>query len=246
MTKFSFPSEVIDLPSKGIFYPTDNPLSSGKVEMQYMTAQHEDILTNQNFIKQGIVLDKLLQALIVSKIDYNDLISVDKDALLIAARILGYGKDYNFEYKNTPISVDLTTLDSKPINEDLFKQGLNEFEFIFPHSGTKVTFKFLNGHNEKEIEKDIRGLRKVWGDNVPEGIVRLKHIITSVEGDSSKEAINTFIDKYLLAKDSRELRKYIKEIQPGIVTKVNVEINGLEEEVEIPIGIDFFWPDLNI
>ena len=105
-----FPTEIIELPSKGIVYPESNPLSSGKIEMKYMTAFHEDILTNQNYIKQNIVLDKLLQSLIVSKINYNDLLLGDKNALLVAARILGYGKDYTFKYINQEFIIDLSKL----------------------------------------------------------------------------------------------------------------------------------------
>ena len=93
-----FPSEIIDLPSGGLLYPKDSPLSSGKVEMKYMTAKEEDILTNQNFIKRGVVIDKLVQSLLIDKsIKYTDLFSGDKNALLVAARILGYGEIYEFE-----------------------------------------------------------------------------------------------------------------------------------------------------
>ena len=86
--KFKFPTEIVELPSKGLLYPKDNPLSSGKIEMKYMTAKEEDILTNQNYIRQGIVLDKLMQALIVSKCNYDDLIVGDKNAIMVASRIL--------------------------------------------------------------------------------------------------------------------------------------------------------------
>jgi hypothetical protein len=99
MSEFKFPTEEVELPSKGLIYPKDNPLSSGKIEMKYMTAKEEDILTNQNYIKQGIVIDKLLKSLIISKVNYDDMIVGDKNAVLIAARILGYGKDYDFQYK---------------------------------------------------------------------------------------------------------------------------------------------------
>jgi len=95
--KFTIPTEFIELPSLGLIYPEDNPLSSGKVEMKYMTSREEDILTNQNYIRQGIVLDKLIESLIVSKINIDDIIVGDKNALLIASRILGYGKDYAFK-----------------------------------------------------------------------------------------------------------------------------------------------------
>ena len=89
-----FPTETIKLPSKGLLYPKDHPLASGEIEMKYMTAKEEDILTNQNFINNGTVLDKLLQSLIITKVNFNDLFLGDKNAILIASRVLGYGKDY--------------------------------------------------------------------------------------------------------------------------------------------------------
>jgi hypothetical protein len=107
--KPNFPTETIELPSKGLIYPEDNPLSSGKIEMKYMTAKEEDILSNQSYIKDGTVIDKLLQSLIVTKINYKDLIVGDKNAILIASRILGYGAEYTFEYKGEEVTVDLLT-----------------------------------------------------------------------------------------------------------------------------------------
>ena len=141
--KFKFPTEQIDLPSKGLIYPESSPLSKGVIEMKYMTAKEEDILSNANFIRQGTVIDKLLQSMIVTPdIDYNMLLNGDKNAILIAARILGYGKDYDFLYTDPingraeKVSVDLTTLESKQIDESLFTKGKNEFNFqlIFFHS----------------------------------------------------------------------------------------------------------------
>ena len=99
MTQNSFPTEFIELPSKGHFYPEDNPLSSGKVEMKYMTAKEEDILTSVNLIQQGVVLDKLLETLVIDKsINLDDILIGDKNALIVGARILAYGKDYEFNY----------------------------------------------------------------------------------------------------------------------------------------------------
>ena len=117
MTEFTLPTEVIELPSKGLIYPKDNPLSSGKVEMKYMTAKEEDILTNQSYIQKGIVIDKLLQSLIVSKINYSDLIVGDKNAIMVAARILGYGKEYEFTSGGEQYNIDLSTIENKPIND---------------------------------------------------------------------------------------------------------------------------------
>ena len=132
--KFDFPTEIIELPSKGLVYPQDNPLSSGKVEMKYMTAKEEDILTNQSYIQDGTVLDKVLQSLIVSKINYNDLIVGDKNALLVASRILGYGNEYTFNYGGKEYTVDLSTLDNKPFDESLITSGVNEFNYTLPSS----------------------------------------------------------------------------------------------------------------
>ena len=103
--KQKFPSEIIDLPSGGKIYGKDSPLYKGKIEIKYMTAKEEDILTNQSYIQKGTVIDKLLEALIVSKVDYRDLIIGDKNALLIAVRILGYGSEYEFSYKNEVTTV---------------------------------------------------------------------------------------------------------------------------------------------
>ena len=100
MSELKFPTEIVELPSKGLVYPEDNPLSSGQIEMKYMTAKEEDILTNQNYINNGTVIDELLKSLIITKINYNDLIVGDKNAIMIAARVLGYGKDYSFTYDN--------------------------------------------------------------------------------------------------------------------------------------------------
>ena len=137
MSEFKFPTEEVELPSKGLVYPEDNPLSNGKIEIKYMTAKEEDILTNQAYIQKGIVLDKLIDSLIVNKdINYKDLILGDKNAVLIAARILGYGKDYKFEWKGEEQTVDLTEIDNKKFDESSVTKGLNEFSYKLPLSST--------------------------------------------------------------------------------------------------------------
>ena len=117
--KFKFPTEMVELPSKGLLYPEGHPLSNGKVEMKYMTAKEEDILTNQNYIKQGVVIDKLLQSLLVTKFNFDDLLTGDKNAIMIAARVLGYGKDYAFTYNGEEINIDLSQLRTIELDETL-------------------------------------------------------------------------------------------------------------------------------
>ena len=114
MAELKIPTETVTLPSKGLLYPETSPLAKGEIEMKYMTAKEEDILTNSNYLKNGTVIDKLLQALIVTPIDYNELLIGDKNAILVAARVLGYGKDYTFKYNGEEITVDLSEL---PFNE---------------------------------------------------------------------------------------------------------------------------------
>ncbi len=88
-SKFKLPTETVDLPSKGLLYPEDSPLAKGTIEMKYMTAKEEDILTNQNYISDGTVIDKLLQSLIVTEgVNFNELLVGDKNAIMVAARIL--------------------------------------------------------------------------------------------------------------------------------------------------------------
>ena len=240
--QFTTPTEIVDLPSKGLVYPTPNPLSSGKVEMKYMTAREEDILTNQNYINKGTVLDELIKSLIVSDVKYEDLIVGDKNALLVAARILGYGKDYKFEWDGEEYNIDLTTIEDKPINESLFKKGINEFAFNLPSTGTEITFKLLTGADEKKINAELEGLKKINRNASPELSTRLKYMITSIGDNREAKDIRHFVDNQLLAKDSRALREYIKEVQPDVDLTFFPE--GNNSKVSIPIGLNFFWPDI--
>ena len=242
MSEFKLPTEVIELPSKGLLYPEGSELAKGTLEMKYMTAKEEDILTNQSYIQKGTVLDKLMKSLIVSKINYDDLLIGDKNAIMVAARILGYGKDYSFSILGEDHTIDLSTLENKPLNEELFKDGENNFEFTLPHSGNKVTFKLLTHKDEQNISRELEGLKKINKDNSPELTTRLKYLITSVEGKTESKDIREFVDNYLLARDSRALREYIKEIQPDVDLTFFPE--GSNDRVNIPIGVSFFWPDV--
>lgn len=241
--KFSMPTEMVELPSKGLIYPETNPLSSGKVEMKYMTAKEEDILTNQSYIQKGTVLDELLKSLIVTpNVKYEDLVVGDKNALLVAARILGYGKDYTFTYSGEDQTVDLSTIENKPFDESLFTKGVNEFSYTLPSTGVKITFKLLTGHDEKKINAELEGLKKLNKTSSPELSTRLKYMITSVEGNTESKAIREFVDNHFLARDSRAFREYIKEVQPDV--DLTFFPDGSDSKINIPVGLNFFWPDI--
>jgi len=241
-----FPTEIIDLPSKGLLYPKESPLSSGKIEMKYMTAKEEDILTNQNYINRGIVIDKLIQALIVDKsIKYGELLTGDKNVLLVAARILGYGQTYEFTYQGENHTVDLSKLDNKVIDESLFEAGKNEFTYTLPTLNKSITFKILTHQDDMDIDRELKGLQKINKDSNPEMTTRLKYIIQSVDGKQDQKTIRDFVDNEFLARDARAFRNYYASIQPDLDLTFYPE-NGPEEGVDIPIGINFLWPDANL
>jgi hypothetical protein len=242
MSEFKLPTEVVELPSKGLLYPEDSELAKGTVEIKYMTAKEEDILTNQSYISNGTVLDKLLKSVIVSKINFDDLLIGDKNAIMIAARILGYGSEYTFNYLGESHIVDLSQMENKPLKEELFKDRKNEFPFSLPKSGNVITFKILTHKDEQDINRELEGLKKINKDASPELSTRLKYIITSVNGDYERKSVREFVDGYLLAQDSRALREYIKEVQPDV--DLTFFPDGSDSRINIPIGVSFFWPDI--
>ena len=247
--KSMFPTEEVTLPSKGLIYPQDNPLAKGTLEMKYMTAKEEDILTKESYIKNGTVIDKLLQSLIVTPINYNDLIVGDKNAIMIAARVLGYGKDYTFTLGDEEFTVDLTEVDDKELKEEhLLEKGKNEFEFTLPTINKSITFKILTHADEKKIDTEVKGLKKINKNNSAEYSTRLKHMILSIEGDYERKTVRQFVDTNLLARDARALREYVREIQPDVNLTFDLEneAGSVKGDVKIPIGITFFWPDTEL
>ena len=241
-TAFQFPSEEVTLPSKGILYPEGHPLKSGVIEMKYMTAREEDILTNQNLIKNGTVIDKLLQSLIITPVDYNDLLIGDKNAILIASRILGYGQE------EEEVTVDLTEAEDKVLDESLVIDGKNEFSFTLPHSKIEVTFRLLSHGDEKKIDQELKGLKKISKLNSAELTTRMKHMILSVNGDRTPKTIREFVDGAFLARDSRALREYASSIMPDIDLTFDIEFKdgAIAEGVTIPIATSFFWPESTV
>ena len=244
MADFKFPTEMVDLPSKGYFYFDGHPLSSGKVEVKYMTAKEEDILTSQNLIQQGVVIDKLLESLIVDKsIKIDDMLIGDKNAIMVAARILGYGKDYKFTYDGKEHTIDLTKLEPVNIDFSKFTKNQNEFNFKLPNSEREIAFKLLTGKDEKDIEAEITAKEKISKEQSSELTTRFKQMILSVDGKSEKSHINSFVDNEFLSVDSLAFRQYLSSITPDVdmTTKV-VDSTGKESEVTIPVTLRFFWP----
>ena len=247
MAEVKFPTEVVDLPSKGLLYPEGSPLSSGKIEIKYMTAKEEDILTSANLIKKGVVVEKLLESLIVDKsIKVDDLLIGDKNSILIASRILAYGKEYEVEIDGRKIEVDLTTLKDIPLDESITSKGSNEFEFELPATKRKLTFKLLTSGDEKTIAEEVRGYEKIDGIGY-ELTTRLKHSIISIDGDTKRASINSFVDNEFLSRDSIAFRSYVAEIQPDVdMTSTYTDNEGNEKEFTVPMTVTFLWPNIGI
>ena len=246
MSEHKFPTEVIDLPSRGKVYSKDSPLKDGKIELKYMTTREEDILMSENLIKKGVVIEKLLDSLIVTKgVNQDDLILGDKNAVLVASRILAYGPEYTAEVQNpnnldekVQHSFDLTKCPFKELVEGVDYSN-NSFDFQTPVGKNKLKFKLITGREEKLIEKDIERTKK-YGFNA-EVTTRLRYTITEVDGDSKPETINSF-SQNMLARDSVALRNYINNISPDIDLTSEIEIGGEAVSVSIPLTVEFFWP----
>lgn len=253
MANFEFPTEVITLPSKGLIYPKSNPLSNGSVEIKYMTAREEDILASQNLIKKGVVLDKLFESVVVSPgVNVNDISVGDKNAILLATRILGYGADYNVEVtdpftgEQQKVVIDLSKISTKEIDDSLLNSE-NRYDFELPLSKKKIKFKLLTHKDEIDINAEIQALnRLVKGDNVVSQDVstRLRYMIQEVEGNTDRGFINNYVKNNLLARESKALREYVKTISPDLNLKYEFvsDITGETEALDIPFGVGFFYP----
>jgi len=254
MTETKFATEVLELPSQGWFYPTDNPLSKGVLDIRYMGAKEEDILTSTNLVKKGVAIDMVLRSVIVSQINYDDLLIGDKNALMVATRVLGYGKDYQVqmtcpvcEHKQQD-TIDLSALEHKTVDFTGLPKGINEFSYDLP-SGNKITFKFLTSKDESEIEVEVKAMKKMNDRYSADLSTRLKKVITSVNSKRDIQSIVNFVDKDMIASDSLALRRHLQKVQPGIDMTFDYECKngdcGYEERLSVPLTVEFFWPGGN-
>lgn len=255
ISAYKVPTVVIDLPSQGFVYPKNHPLHAGTIEIKYMTAKEEDILSTESFIKNGTVIDRFLQSVIVTPgVNTNDMIIGDIDALTVAARVYGYGHEYEINVEtpsgNTQkIVVDLSKLVLNTLDEDSVPvRGVNEFDFEFP-SKNKVRFKLLTQKDQQLIQTDLkRQARSGIHNTSTSASTQLKYQIVELNGVRDRNVINNFIDNYLLAADARAFRKHVESMQPGVDLSAEVTDYETGEPFQAPItiGVRFFWPDARV
>lgn len=247
----TFPSEIINLPSKGWFYPENTPLATGQLELKVMTAREEDILTSKNLIQKGVVLDKLLESLIVEKaIDPREMLNCDRNSAFLAIRRMAYGDEYKANIKcpscgtDNAVTIDLGKMDNKPFEFDNYSKGKNEFEFQLPISKKVVTFRLLNKKDEDAIDADLKALQKISTEVSSEITTRLKHVIVALDGSPDKGAIRKFVDE-MRAGDSLALRNHIRNMTPEVDMNFDFQCSscGIERREDVPLGVSFFWPN---
>ena len=248
-SKYDFPTEVITLPSEGRCYPEGHPLANGAVEIKLMTAREEDIISYQNLIKKGVVLEKLFESVMIDPKIADDVIVGDKNAILIATRMLAYGSDYQVEM-NDPFTgnkvqhvINLSELKSKEIDIDLLNRE-NRYEFTTP-SGAKLIFKLITHKDEKDITAEVQAMQRLTKSETSLDLTtRLKKMITSVNGNSDRGTINRYVDNQMLARDAKAMRDYIRKITPDLDLTFDYtsEETGETEALDIPFGVDFFYP----
>ena len=254
---FSFvvPTDFVELPSKGKFYPQNHPLHFQEtVEVRHMTAKDEDILTSRALLKKGVALDRLLNNIIVNKnIKAENLLSGDRNAILIAARISGYGPDYTTQvacpvcsskqnYSFNLFDFELYTGSGLQPEEAVHK-GNGIFSTTLPKTGLEIDFKLLTGTDEKKLVSLLENARK---SKKQENTIttQLKSIIVSVNGVTDRKAIAQVVDN-IPSMDARHLRTVSNLAAPNVDMSHHFECQSCdhEQELEVPLTADFFWPD---
>ena len=249
---FSVPRDYVMLPSKGRIYPPDSPLHNmEEIEVRHLTAADEDILTSRSLLRSGTAIDTLLDNVIINQsIKAEELVSGDKNAIMTFLRITGYGPEYNVEIscpgcdEDIKSEFDLSQLNMKMLDTDPVAEGQNRFSFDLP-SGINVHFKFLTSKEEKVISDEQEKIKKMTNSPIDHNITtRFKYQLISVDGNEDRSFINKFIN-VMNVRDSRAFRRYFEEIEPDIIMKQDFNCSkcGHRGEVDIPVTVDFFWPD---
>ncbi len=249
---FEIPVEAVPLPSRGLVYPVDSVLHALEtLDIRSMTAREEDILTSRSLIKKGTVITELIKSCLINKsIDVNEMIAGDRNAIMTALRITGYGSEYKVEVdcpacsERSKQNFNLAELPIKRLEIDPVAEGANLFEFELPATKKNVRFKFLTGKDEEEITITMERKKKtgLQGENLI--TTRLKHSLVAVGTVNDVSKVSAFI-RHMPAKDSLALRQFMDKHEPGIDMKSWMDCPHCLEssEVRLPMGASFFWPD---
>jgi len=250
---FVAPTDFVDLPSKGNFYPVGHPLHGKEcLEIRQMTAKDEDILTSTALLKQGIAIERLLQNLIIENININDLLIGDRNAILVKARISAYGSNYEtkvqcpvcnqFSEYEFDLNVSVTSGGHTESLENVSAGKENNFIIKLPSSEVDVEVRLLTGEDEKRMAA-VAEKNKKYNMPEPGWTDQLKSFLVSVNGITDPSAIENFVNN-MPAKDSRHIRKCYSKLVPNIDLTQYFVCTGCysETKMEVPFTADFFWP----
>lgn len=251
---WTVPVEQVPLPSAGLIYPKGSPLHGREtLQIKAMTAQEEDILMSRALLKEGTVLHHLIKSCLIDKgVDPSDLLSGDRNSLIVAIRITGYGSDYRASVtcpsckKSDNHTFDLSSLEIRRLGAQPIANGVNEFEFLLPVTKKKVTFKLTTVRDEDEESQAKERMKKLFPDAKIENVItrQLESQTISIDGKTDRTAISAFI-KSMPAADSRAYRNFISKVEPGLNTSLDFSCRscGSESKVALPLGAAFFWPE---
>jgi len=252
---FVIPTEFVDLPSMGKFYPEGHPLhAQDSIEIKQMTAKEEDILTSRSLLKKGVALDRVIESVIMNKsVNPSDLLIGDRNAIIVATRVSGYGNEYatNVTCPNCAhtqkyeFDLNESTIYHGENAQDLqiTDHGDGTFSTVLPRSNFDVRFRLLTGRDEKTLSQQAESGRKSRGleKNIT---TQLKNMIVSINNEDNRQVIGQGIE-LLPSLDARHLRTAYKLAAPNIDLSQYFECEecGHEETMEVPLTADFFWPD---
>lgn len=251
---FDVPVELVSLPSKGMIYPPEHPFFGvEETEIKCMTAKEEDILKSEAYIKKGSVISELLKSCLINKsVNTDSLLVGDRNALLIAIRVSGYGSSYscrvscgecNKEFDN---DFSLNGLTIRRLGAESVSANTNLFSYKLPVSGLDIQFKLLTGADDLLLSQEDQKRKKLGTEFDNSSSRRLFQSIVSINGETDRNKLNRIVSNFR-AGDSLALRRYINKIEPNIEMKQEATCKhcGGVSVIDIPLGPTFFWADAN-
>ena len=246
------PIETVPLPSQGLVYDPDSRLYKVKsLDIKAMTAHEEDILTSPALMKKGETIRTLIKSCLIDKsVDTNKMLLGDRNALMISIRVTGYGPDYKAIFDcpkcnhTSSDTVDLSELSINFLELEPTEKGLNSFEFTLPVTKKKITFKFMTVGEEKELTQAREAMNKHFDSPIETNVTsNLEKAIVAIDGIRDGNKIRHFVQN-MPAYDSRVLRKFIKENEPGIKMEHDLVCANCSSasSVLVQMSREFFWP----
>ena len=249
---FVNPTEFVELPSGGEYYPDGHPLQGQTViEIKHMTAKEEDILTSQALLNNGLAIDRLLTSVIVDpNIKVDDLLLGDKNAILIATRITGFGPYYDVTAacpsctKEAPYTFDLTQLKPQDsvLPEHVTSEGEGVFSFELPVSLVRIYVRLLTSRDEKKISSLLMNVGGKGASNPVTGL--LKSIVVQANDHTDPATVHEFIEMMPLP-DVKVIRDTYDAIKPDLDLRFDINCPHCHEDgkVGMPMTAAFFWPN---